>query len=81
LKVLLHHKTVVLVLVHPWYFISPVPTVSGEPPGEKSPMEDQQHLTGEALWGHLNSFHYKIKYRIFFYAYLMTETVVELSHK
>jgi hypothetical protein len=31
LKVLLLHKAVLLVLVHPGYFISPVPTISGEP--------------------------------------------------
>jgi len=31
MKVPLLHKAVVLVLVHPGYFISPVPTISGEP--------------------------------------------------
>ena len=31
LKALLLHKAVVLVLVHPGCFISPVPTISGEP--------------------------------------------------
>ena len=46
LKVPLLHKAVVLILVHPGYFISPVPTISGEPSpirhlGRRS-MGDQQ---------------------------------------
>jgi len=48
LKVLLCHKAVVLVLVHPGYSISPVPTISGEPspicPLGRCPMGDQQLL-------------------------------------